>query len=99
MVVWQSMVKVTFTFDDETVETLRRTAHRLKKPQSAAVRDAIQDYASRSDRLNEEERRHMLKVFDRVMARIPAGDQAEANAEIAQIRAARRRGGRRTRLA
>lgn len=41
----------------------------------------------------------MLKVFDRVMARIPAGDQAEANAEIAQIRAARRRGGHRTRLA
>jgi hypothetical protein len=63
------------------------------------VRDAIQDYASRSDRLNEEERRQMLKVFDRVMARIPAGDQAEANTEIAQIRAARRRGGRRTRLA
>jgi predicted transcriptional regulator len=92
------MVKVTFTFDDETVETLRRTASRLKKPQSVVVREAIQDYATRSGRLSEEERRHILKVFDRMVARIPAGSQADADAEIAGIRAARKAGGRRTRL-
>ena len=98
MVVWQSMVKVTFTFDLQTVETLRRTAARLKKPQSAVVREAIQDYASRTDRLSEDERRHLLKVFDRVVARIPARSQQEADAEIADIRMARRSGGRGTRI-
>ena len=40
----------------------------------------------------------MLKVFDRMIARIPSRSQAEADAEIAEIRAARRTGGRRTRL-
>ena len=92
------MVKVTFTFDDQTVETLRRTASRLRKPQSAVVREAIQDYATRSNRLTEDERKHMLKVFDRMIARIPGQRQAAADAEIAEIRAARKTGGRRTRL-
>ncbi len=92
------MVKVTFTFDEGTVETLRRTASRLKKPQSAVVREAIQDYAIRASRLSEEERRHVLKVFDRMVARIPVGSQSQADAEIAQIRKARKTGGRRSRL-
>ena len=92
------MVKVTFTFDDQTVETLKRTASRLKKPQSVVVREAIQDYALRSDRLSEEERTHMLKVFDRMLDRIPGGVQAEADAEISEIRKARKSGGRRTRV-
>jgi len=96
MVVWYGMVKVTFTFDDETVETLRRTASRLKKPQSLVVREAIQDYATRAGRLSEEERAHLLKVFDRVMRRIPRGKQTESDAEISEIRALRRTGGRRT---
>ena len=91
------MVKVTFTFDDDTVATLRRTASRLKKPQSLVVREAIQDYAIRSDRLSEEERKHALKVFDHMVARIPNSSPAEANAEKAAIRANRRGGGRRTR--
>src|SRR5207253_6033987 len=97
MVVWYGMVKVTFTFDEATVETLRQTASRLKKPQSVVVREAIQDYATRTGRLSEEERWHMLKMFDRMVARIPARSQAEAVAEVAAIRAARRSGGRRTR--
>ena len=97
MVVWYSMVKVTFTFDESTVETLRRTASRLKKPQSVVVREAIQDYAERSGRLSDDERRHMLKVFDRMVSRIPSGSQAQADAEIAEIRKARRSGGRRSR--
>jgi len=92
------MVKVTFTFDDQTVETLRRTASRLKKPQSAVVREAIQDYAARSNRLTEEERKRLVKVFDHVIARIPRQRQAVADSEIAEIRSARKSGGRRTRL-
>ena len=89
------MVKVTFTFDDQTVETLRRTADRLKKPQSLVVREAIQDYASRSDRLSDEEKKHLLKVFDRMLARIPGRSHDDAEADKAEIRAPRRRGGRR----
>jgi ribbon-helix-helix CopG family protein len=92
------MVKVTFTFDEETVKTLRRAAARLKKPQSVVVREAIQDYADRTDRLSEEERQHLLKVFDRVVPRIPVRRQAEVDAEVAAVRAARRTGGRRTRI-
>lgn len=71
---------------------------RLKKPQSVVVREAIQDYTSRADRLSDEERRRMLKVLDRMMARPPKRSQAEVDAEIAGLRAARRTGGRRTRL-
>src|SRR5436190_22801921 len=98
MVVWQSMVKVTFTFDDKTVETLRQTATRLKKTQSAVVREAIEDYASRTVRLSDDERHHMLKVFDRLVPKIPRRNQKEADAEIAEIRRTRASGGRRTRM-
>jgi hypothetical protein len=92
------MVKVTFTFDDDTVQTLRRTAARLKKPLSVVVREAIQEFATRSDQLSDEERRHALKTFDRLVSRIPAASQADAEAEKAVIRAARKSGGRRTRV-
>lgn len=87
---------MTFTFDEETTQTLRRTASRLKKTQSAIVREAIQDYANRSDRLSEEERGHMLRVLDRMMARAPKRTQAAVDAEIKGVRAARKTGGRRT---
>ena len=89
---------MTFTFDEQTAETLRRAASRLKRPQSVVVREAIQDYASRADRLSDEERKRMLKVLDRMMTRPPKRTQAEVDAEISEIRAARRAGGRRTRL-
>lgn len=92
------MVKVTFTFDESTVETLRRTASRLKKAQSAVVREAIQDYAARADQLSDEERKRMLSVLDRMMSRRPKRTQAEVDAEIAGIRAERKSGGRRTRV-
>ena len=89
---------MTFTFDEQTAETLKRAAARLKKPQSAVVREAIHDYASRADRLSDEERKQMLKVLDRMIARAPKRTQAEVDVEIAEIRATRRSGGRRTRL-
>ena len=92
------MVKMTFTYDEQTVETLRRAASRLKKPQSAVVREAIHDYALRADRLSDEERHRMLKVLDRMVARRPSRSQAKVDAEIAEIRAARKTGGRRSRV-
>jgi hypothetical protein len=91
------MVKMTFTFDEQTVETLRRAAMRLKKPQSVVVREAIQDYALRADRLGDDERHRMLKTLDQITARKPNRTQSAVNSEIAAIRAARKRGGRRTR--
>ena len=89
---------MTFTFDEQTVETLRRAASRLKKPQSVIVREAIQDYANRADRLSDDERKRMLKVVDRMMARPAERTETEVDTEIAEVRAARKSGGRRTRL-
>jgi len=92
------MVKMTFTVDEQTVETLRRMAARLKKPQSVIFREAIKDYAENAGRLGHEERERMMAVLDRMRTRKPARSQAEVNAEIADIRASRRSGGRRTRV-
>ncbi|MBI1892547.1 MAG: ribbon-helix-helix protein, CopG family [Candidatus Rokubacteria bacterium] len=92
-----SMVKVTFTLDDETVEQLRKAAARLAKAQSRVVREAIREYAARIGRLSEQERRHFLEVFDRVVPAIPTRPVAQVERELAQIRGARRSGGRRRR--
>ena len=89
------MVKVTFTLDDETVATLRRSAERLAKPQSAVVREAIADYAARLGRLSDAERHTMLKAFDELVPRIPRRPARTADVEMRAIRAARRGGGRR----
>lgn len=91
------MIRMTFTFDERTVETLRRAAARSRKPQSAVVREAIRDYADRMGRLSDEERRHLLHVVDRMMARPATRRQKATDDEIAAIRAARRTAGRRTR--
>ena len=89
------MVKVTFTLDDATVEELRRTAARLRKPQSQVVREAVAEYSARTDKLTERERTRILSVLERLKHAKPTRTQAEADAEIAAIRAARRTGGRR----
>ena len=89
------MVKVTFTLDDETVATLRRSAERLGKPQSAVVREAIADHADRIGRLSEAERRAMLTAFDELVPRIPARPARAVDDELGVLRRARRAGGRR----
>jgi predicted transcriptional regulator len=89
------MVKVTFTLDDETVERLRRLAARLRRPQSQVVRESIREYEVRSDKLSEDERRRMLDVLDRITKAPPTRPQAEVDAELREIRAARRRWARR----
>jgi hypothetical protein len=91
------MVKMTFTFDEVTVEILRRTSARLKKPNSVVVREAIQDYAGRADRLSDEERRHMVRVLDRIAARPVTRTAAAVDKELKSVRAARKGGGRRSR--
>jgi predicted DNA-binding protein len=89
------MVKVTFTLDDETVLRLRRLAARLGRPQSQVVRESIKDYEARSDRLSEDERRRMLTVLAQIKAAPPTRSRAAVDAELRDIRAARRRWGRR----
>jgi hypothetical protein len=93
------MIKVTFTLDQATVEQLRRTAARVRKPQSRVVREAIGEYAARADKLREDERQRMLAVLDRAMRRPPSRTAAQVAAELQGIRAARRRWGTRRRAA
>ena len=55
----------------------------------------MKDDAARSDKLSDEERERMLSVLDRIMKEPPTRPQAEVDAELAEIRRARRRWGRR----
>jgi hypothetical protein len=91
------MARVTFSLDDETVARLRHTAARLFKPQSQVVREAVRDYAERVGRLNESERLRLLKVLDDVVARTPTRSARAVDAELKELRSARRGGGRRGR--
>jgi len=89
------MVKMTFTLDETTVAQLRQAAARLQQPQSAIIREAVQDYAQRIGRLSERERLSLLEVFDEVVPRIPRRAARSTDSELAAVRRARRRGGRR----
>ena len=85
------MVKVTFTLDEGTVARLRSLSARLKKPQSQVVREAVRDYGDRAARLSDEDKARLLRVFDTLVPAIPKRPQKEVDAELAEIRAARRR--------
>jgi len=89
------MVKMTFTLDDQTVERLRRTAARLARPQSYVVREAVREYEARSAKLSDEERLRMLAIVDRMVQDPPTRTAGEVDAELREIRASRRRWGRR----
>lgn len=89
-------MKSTFTLDEPTVARLNAVARQLRKPKSKIVREAINDYADRIGNLSEEERVRMLRIFDDMLPRIPERPIEEVEAELAEIRRARRGGGRRT---
>jgi predicted transcriptional regulator len=84
------MVKMTFTLDDDTVAKLKRAAARHKKPQSWVVREAVADYAAKSDMLSPEEKTRMLAVLERLRQSPIEKTSAEVDREIAEIRATRR---------
>ena len=90
--------KVTFTLDPETVRLIADAATRLSKPKSQVVREAIAEYHQRIGKLSESERLRMLKVFDAFVPLIPPRPQSEMDAELREIRRARRHGGRRKRV-
>ena len=89
--------KVTFTLDAETVHRIEDAAEILAKPKSQIVREAVADYHSRIGRVSESERQRRLKIFDTMIALIPSRPQREVDAELKEIRRARRSGGRLTR--
>ncbi len=89
--------KVTFSVDEETVRSLRTAAERLRKPQSQVVREAIAEYAARIGRLSEGERVSLLGAFDRLVPTLPSRAASAVDAELAELRAARRQSGRRSR--
>lgn len=88
------MHRATFTLDERTETALRRISERLGKAKSEIVREAIQDYDARVGRLSEGERLRLLAAFDELVPRIPERSQAEVEAELEEIRVARRGGGR-----
>lgn len=92
----QANVKATFTFDQPTIRRLADASIRLSRPKSEIVRDAINEYHSRLDRLTEAERDRMLQAFDTLLPTVALRSREEVDRELREIRAARRRGGRRT---
>ena len=89
------MARITFSLDEATVAQIRQTAARLRKPQSHVVRDAVADYATRTDRLSERERQHLMGVLERIRDSRPTRPAVAVDAELRSIRTARRAGGRR----
>ena len=87
-------VKMTFSLDEATASRLRDAAASLRKPQSEIVREAILEYSERVGRLTDTERRRLLGVFDELVPAIPARSVEEVDTELAELRRARRRGGR-----
>jgi hypothetical protein len=90
-----ALVKMTFSLDAETAARLRTTADRVRLPQSQVVREALAEYAARIGRLSEDERAELLRTFDRLLPAVPPKAAASVDAELRELRAARRRGGRR----
>src|SRR5262245_26565737 len=95
MVVWPSMVKMTFTLDDTTVAALRRIAHRLQKPQSYVLREAITHYEPHAGHLSKAERKRRVELFDQVIAAIAKKPASAADRELKRLRQSRRKGRRR----
>jgi len=90
-------VKLTFSLDTDTVDRLRLAAERLRMPQSEVVREAIAEFGARIGRLSEAERVTMLKTFDRLAPGVPSRPVEQVEAELRELRAARRRSGRASR--
>ena len=89
------MVKVTFTLDDETVEAIRALAARKRKAQSLVVREAVAAYAVQEEKLTDAERSRRIRILDDLLARPRTRPQADVDAELREIRRARRAGWRR----
>lgn len=88
------VVKVTFSLDEQSIARLNQTAARLGKPKSEVVREAIAEFHAKSDRLSEADRLRMLRIVDEMATEPPTRSREEAEREKAEVRRARRSGGR-----
>lgn len=89
--------KVTFTLDSRAVQRLQDAADRLSMPKSEIVREAIMEFHDRLGKLSDRERSMMLRILDEMAPRIPKQRSAAAvDREIAEVRRARKAGGRRS---
>lgn len=89
------MARATFSLDEATIAEIKRTAQRLKKPQSQIIREAVADFAARADRLSERERLRVMQLLTALQRAKPTRAEKDVDRELADIRAARRGGGRR----
>ncbi|SRR5579875_1427096 len=88
--------KVTFTLDQISLQRLQDAADQLSVAKSEIVREAIMEFHDRLGRLSERERAAMLRTFDEMLPRIAPRSTAAVDRELAQVRRARKAGGRRT---
>ncbi len=84
--------------DEETIARLNETAERLSKPKSEVVREAIKGYRGTSDRMSEAERLRIVRALKEYALLPTVGTSTDTDRELREIRAARRSGGRRTRV-
>lgn len=87
--------KVTFTLDRIAIDRLQDAAERLAVTKSEIVREAIVEFHDRIGRLSERERFRMLSAFDELVPRIPERGATAVDQELAEVRRARKTGGRR----
>lgn len=85
---------MTFSLDQATADRLDQVAGALRMPKSRVVRDAILEYAERAGRLTDVERLRLLTAFDQFVPAIPDRPGRDVDAELAELRRARRGGGR-----
>jgi predicted DNA-binding protein len=88
------MVKMTFTIDEDTADTLRRISKRVDRPQSQVLREAIRHYEPHAGQLSAQERRARVELFDQVIDRIPKKSAKQVDSELRDIRSSRRQGWR-----
>ena len=87
--------KVTFTLDRISIDRLQDAAERLAVTKSEIVREAIVEFHDRIGKLSERERSKMLSAFDELVPRIPERGAMAVDQELAEVRRARKAGGRR----
>jgi hypothetical protein len=89
------LTKVTFTLDDETVETIRAIAARRGQPRSRVVREAVAAFRRLEAKLDDDERLRRLRVLDDLTAAPPTRSRHEVDEELRDLRRTRRTGWRR----
>lgn len=88
--------KVTFTLDALSIQRLQDAADQLAIAKSEVVREAIMEFYDRLGRLSDRERSAMLRTFDEVVPAVHGRTAAAVDRELAEVRRARKAGGRRT---